>query len=274
MSSPAHGLSLGPSFRPSIREPRNARVPSLDPTKGPFRAFRALRLAENEGNRIVYLLSRYIYIVLSLSFSFFSTPRPAADIHIIRRAVVLKHTLNNTPRVVKMYTPSRARVGTYICERTSGKNRSLSLSFSRGIRSSYTAGEMFARDMLYTHKFHIQRAIFVTIARGAAKCTMSAFKWNVREREISRSRNIFFRSRRVLEDTTLCGHAARRFNGNVIYLRYLIPPPRQHFYVDRLKRHSRCFSHEPSVRVHYYYMSFFLSLSLERIGNAPRAPLL
>jgi len=36
---------------PTIQEHRNARVPSLDPTKGPFRAFRALRLTENEGNR-------------------------------------------------------------------------------------------------------------------------------------------------------------------------------------------------------------------------------
>lgn len=44
-------LSAVRLVRPSIREHRNARVPSLDPTKGPFRAFRALRLAENEGNR-------------------------------------------------------------------------------------------------------------------------------------------------------------------------------------------------------------------------------
>jgi len=42
------------SVRPTIRERRNARVPSLDPTKGPFRAFRTLRLAENEEGIGVY----------------------------------------------------------------------------------------------------------------------------------------------------------------------------------------------------------------------------
>lgn len=61
--------------RSSGSEHRNARVPSLDPTKCPFRAFRALRLAENEGNRSGSPLVLSIYLSLSIALSVHSIVR-------------------------------------------------------------------------------------------------------------------------------------------------------------------------------------------------------
>lgn len=120
------------------REHHNARVPSLNPTKGPFRAFRALRLAENE--------RRTAPLPIALFLSSGERPEEFTRRHRYLSALcgrILKYILNNA--IVEIYIRSFARVRVRECnEKRESRMDHLWLPSGRNI---------YARRNIYTYNF-------------------------------------------------------------------------------------------------------------------------